>query len=216
VTDARAHWSRLRLTPSFEHYLEEAVGDVESVLDVGCGTNSPLDRFSRRFPRTVGVDLFAPAVDESKAKSIHDEYRVMDVLEIAEAFGPRSFDAVVAFDLVEHLSEPDALALFERMTTVARRRIVVFTPNGFLPQDAAPDNPYQAHRSGWTAEKMRDAGFEVRGINGLRWLRGWKGTMRWRPSRFWGLVSDLTQPVVYRAPSLAFHLLCTREIAAER
>jgi SAM-dependent methyltransferase len=196
----------------YERHMERAVGDAESILDVGCGTNSPLGRFTRRYPHTVGVDLFPQALEASGAAGIHDEYRLMDVLEIGERFEPRSFDAVVAFDLIEHLTRADGLALLAMMERVARRRVVVFTPNGFLEQDAVGDNPLQIHRSGWTADAMRELGYDVRGVNGLRLLRGEMGSMRWRPSRAWRLVSLLTQPVVYRVPRYAFHLLGVKSV----
>jgi hypothetical protein len=129
---------------------------------------------------------------------------------MGERIAPDSFDAVVAFDLIEHLGRDEGLALLAMMERMARSRVVVFTPNGYLPQEPRDGNPLQAHRSGWTAEDFRRLGYDVHGVHGLRHLRGERGSMRWRPSRFWGVVSDLTQPLVYRRPSLAFHLLCVK------
>lgn len=197
---------RIAATP--EALMERAVGDARTVLDVGCGTNSPLGRFRRRFERTVGVDLFPPSAESG----VHDEYRVMDVMRLEDEFEPRSFDAVVAFDVIEHLDEADVLRLLAMMERIARRRVVVHTPNGFLPQEEYEGNPLQVHRSGWTAERMRELGYSVRGSNGLRWLRGAEGRTRWRPARFWGVLARLTQPFVERRPSLAYQLLCVTEL----
>lgn len=210
----RGHRSRLRswLAPTYEIHQQRAIGPAVSVLDVGCGANSPLGRFDVRYPFSLGVDVYAPAVEESSAAGIHDGYLVCDVLELAERIEPRSFDAVVAFDLIEHLTRAQGETLLAMMERVARRRVVVFTPNGFLPQESRDGNPFQVHRSGWSAEAFRSLGYTVRGVNGLRALRGERGSMRWRPSRFWGVVSDLTQPLVARRPSLAFHLLCVKEV----
>src|SRR4051812_16056971 len=146
---------------TYEEYLEAAVGDAESVLDVGCGGNSPLGRFARRPPAAVGVDLHEPSLERSRAAGYHDEYRRLDVLAIADEFEPDSFDAVVAFDLLEHLSEEDGRRLIAAMETVARRRVVLLTPNGFVPQDEYDDNPLQAHRSGWTPDELGALGFQV-------------------------------------------------------
>ena len=132
--------------------MERAVGDARTILDVGCGSNSPLRRFRRRYDRTVGVDLFVPALEASAAAGIHDEYRQLDVLRLDEEFEAGSFDAVVALDLVEHLSEEDATRLFGLMEQTASKRVIVHTPNGFIPQDEYDGNPLQVHRSGWTAE----------------------------------------------------------------
>lgn len=211
---SRSGRTRLRawLAPSYEVHQQRAIGSAVSVLDVGCGANSPLGRFDVRYPYSLGVDVYASAVEESRAAGIHDDYLIMDVLELAERIEPRSFDAVVAFDLIEHLMQEQGEKLLAMMERIARRRVVVFTPNGFLPQESKDGNPFQAHRSGWSTESFRRLGYTVRGVNGVRVLRGDRGSMRWRPSRFWGVVSDLTQPLVERRPSLAFHLLCVKEV----
>jgi SAM-dependent methyltransferase len=205
---------RVAIAPRYETHQQRAIGDVESVLDVGCGANSPVGRFSVGYRRTVGVDCFQGAIEASRRKGFHDDYLAVDALELERHIPPRSFDAVVAFDLIEHLERDQGLELLRMMEQVARLRVVIFTPNGFLEQEASDGNPFQVHRSGWTPEDFRARGYDVRGVHGLRHLRGQKGSMRWRPSRFWGMVSDLTQPVVYRRPSLAFHLLCIKEVGA--
>jgi SAM-dependent methyltransferase len=201
-----------RLGPPPEALMEKAVGDATTVLDVGCGVSSPIARFRHRYDRTVGVDLFAPALEQSAAAGIHDEYRQLDVLRLDEEFGPDSFDAVIAFDVVEHLSEEDATRLFALMERTARKRVVVHTPNGFIPQEEYDGNPLQVHRSGWTVDRMRELGYAVRGSNGLRFLRGQEGKTRWRPERFWGVLARLTQPFVFRVPALAYQILCVKEV----
>jgi SAM-dependent methyltransferase len=203
---------RTRLAPSYETHQQRAIGQVDSVLDVGCGANSPLGRFGVRYAYTMGVELFGPALERSRSLGIHDDYLAVDALELAERLQPRSFDAAVAFDLIEHLGKEDGFALLTAMERIARDRVVVFTPNGFLPQAPADGNPYQAHRSGWSAGDFQELGYEVRGVHGLRHLRGDRASLRWRPGKFWGAVSDLIQPLVHRRPALAFHLLCIKHV----
>ena len=98
------------------------------------------------------------------------------------------------------------------MEAVARRRVIVFTPNGFLPQDAFDGNPYQVHRSGWTVQEMRSRGYEVRGIHGWRPLRGERAAVRWPPRPFWGRLSLHTQRLFLERPHHAFQLLCTKDV----
>ncbi len=200
----------MRLT--YLQHLERAVDGADSLLDVGCGSNSPVSRFERRPSYMVGVDLHEPSLEASRAAGRHDDYRRLDVMRIADEFGADSFDAVVAFDLLEHLSVEDGRRLLGQMEQVARRRVVVLTPNGFVPQEEYDDNPLQAHRSGWTPAELHALGYQVRGINGLRVLRGEQGTPRWRPARLWSRLAQATEPITYRRPKAAFHLLGLKEL----
>jgi hypothetical protein len=158
----------------------------------------------------VGVDIFVPSIEKSRIVGIHDEYVVADVLTIGRLFPADSFDVCVAFDLIEHLEQQDAFKLLVSMELIARKRVVVLTPNGFLPQDDYDGNSFQRHRSGWSTSMLRDLGFRVYGLHGLRGLRGDKAQIDKRPARMWGLVSDVSQPIVYHVPRLAFHLLAVK------
>jgi hypothetical protein len=209
---------RRRLIEPFEEPLprlleREILDDCSSLLDIGCGHASPVRRFSGRLERTAGVDLFEPYLERSRAAGIHSEYHRIGALEIESRFGPASFDCVVALDLIEHLEKADGLRLLEAMERVARRRVIVFTPNGFVPQAGYDDNPYQAHRSGWTVNEMRGLGYRSWGVNGWKALRGERAEPRWRPRRLWGTLALWTQPLVERRPERAFHLLCVKDLA---
>lgn len=152
--------------------LERAAGSAGSLLEVGCGDHSPVAWFEHKPETSIGVDLFEPALERSRAAGIHDEYRRLDVRELGAHFEPDSVDVVLALDLIEHLTEAEGFRLLEDMERIARERVVVFTPNGFLEQGEYGGNPWQVHRSGWSARRMRQLGYEVLGFNGLRWLRG--------------------------------------------
>ena len=54
--------------------------------------------------------------------------------------------------------------------------------------------------------------FRVRGINGLGCLCGPFAESRWAPGALWRRVSDLTAPLVYPLPRLAFALLCVKDL----
>jgi len=213
---ARKRWRsfRGRRAPGYAIELERAVDNPATLLDVGCGFDSPIASFARRVPYSVGVEGYEPALLASRNAGTHDDYRLLDVRQLAGEFEPGSFDAVLAVDLLEHLSTEEGLALITTMETIARRRVVVFTPNGFVPQGDVGGTPLQAHRSGWTVGALRALGYSVIGVHGLRFLRSEEASIRWRPRRFWALVSDLTQPVARRLPSTAYHLLATKQLGA--
>jgi len=192
--------------------LEAAVGAASSLLDVGCGADSPVRHFRRRIPRLVGVDGFAPSIEASRAKHIHDEYVCGELLQIDRLFSERSFDCVLASDVVEHLPKELGLELIAKMERIARDRVVIFTPNGFVPQGEHGGNHLQRHVSGWSAEEMKAMGYDVIGINGWKPLLGEFALPRFRPTPLWRLISRLTQPLVRHRPHHAFQLLCLKSL----
>lgn len=193
--------------------LEQAVGAAASLLDVGCGSDSPVRHFRRRVPRLVGVDGFAPSVEASRAKGIHDEYFCTDLLKIDGVFAERSFDCVLASDVVEHFPKALAAELIAKLEKIASGRVVIFTPNGFLPQDEHGGNVLQRHMSGWNVDEMEAMGYDVIGINGWKPLLGEFALPRFRPASFWRIVSRLTQPLVRDHPHHAFQLLCVKSVS---
>jgi SAM-dependent methyltransferase len=194
-------------------FRREIEGSCQSILDVGCGFNSPVQLLEKRPSRVVGVDAFPKVIDQSRARGIHDEYHLMDALAIAERFPPRSFDCVLACDVIEHLKEEDALNLISQMELLARKKVIIYTPNGFLPQGEEYGNPLQRHLSGWTAKQMASRGYRVMGMQGLKYLRCEMARLRWRPVFAWQRISLLSQLLTERWPRFAFRLLCVKDIA---
>jgi hypothetical protein len=195
----------------FRRALGAALRGCRSVLDVGCGRQSPLGTVGFG-GFSVGVDLSWPTLASARAHGDHTALVQADATAVDRVFRPTSVDAVVALDVVEHLERERALALIAALERVARLRVVVFTPNGFVPQPATAENPHQEHRCGFGADDMRALGYRVRGINGLGCLCGPYAESRWAPGALWRRVSDLTAPLVYCVPRLAFALLCVKDV----
>lgn len=200
-----------KVFPDYPMELNNVVGDIDTLLDIGCGDNSPVQFLSSDIHK-VGVDIFQPSIDVSKKKNIHSEYVKLNVLEVADYFDESSFDCAVASDLIEHLEKKDGYELIRQMERVAKKRIIIFTPNGFLKQGEYNQNPWQVHHSGWTPEEMEEMGFRVYGINGLKSLRGEFSRIRYRPYLFWRVISDFTQLFLKNKPKYSFQMLCVKEI----
>lgn len=212
----RRQWERAfgGLDGQYVRELNQAVGpSCGTLLDVGCGFNSPVQFLDHRPQRLVGIDGYLPVIEQSRAKGIHDEYHEMSLLDIEKRFGPKSFDYVLASDIIEHFRETDAQDLIAQMERVARKKVILYTPNGFLPQGEEYGNAYQRHLSGWSARQMEHLGYRVVGIEGLRWLRGEMARIRWRPWRFWLTASLLSQAIVRDRPRFAFRILCVKEFS---
>ncbi len=181
----------------------------KTVLDVGCGragwAKEALPRYLRYY---VGVDAFKPYLIEIR-KSYPGRRTLCDcVLSDASSlpFTQKSFDAVVAFELLEHLEKSAGLCLLEELERIASLKVIVVVPNGPLRQEVYDGNPLQVHRSSWSSNELQKLGYQVKGIYGLRHLRSEKGLVRFRPRLVGELFSDLTQPWVERNSHYASHL----------
>ena len=192
--------------------------DCRSVLDVGCGADAKLMDLVPGIDYSVGVDLVLPPEPSERGgnQKRHSEYLRIDVLSLGEHFPRDGFDCVVALDVIEHLETEDGYALLRAMEHIASKRVIVFTPNGYLSQPPAPGNPYQEHLSGWEVDDFLKLGYRVTGVHGWRPLRGLFGHPRWFPKRFWARVSMLTESFFESRPHRAFQLLCAKDLLPPR
>ena len=94
----------IKIFPNYRKELKKAVGESKTLLDVGCGSNSPIASFSSTL-YSVGIDAFKPSIEKSKEKNIHNKYYNINVLDISKQFESNSFDVVLASDLIEHLDK---------------------------------------------------------------------------------------------------------------
>jgi SAM-dependent methyltransferase len=189
--------------------LRKALLGCKTVLDVGCGTAPTLRQLG--VPRCVGLEGYRPSFEEAQRNQTQDEMIFGDVRNLASHFNPGQFDACIAIDVIEHLPKEDGLKLMRDMERIAKSKVVLFTPNGFLPQGQAADGDLQSHHSGWTPEEMEGHGYEVIGMLGPKNLRGeYHAIKRW-PRFFWALVSAVAQSLwVYKNPKKAAAILCVK------
>jgi len=115
---------------------------------------------------------------------------------------------------LEHLTKQEGAELLDKdkMERWARKKVVVTTPNGYLWQGTYANNPLQEHKSGWSVKELRELEFRVFGLNGWKRLRGYKGSVKYKPTFLWARISDLTQKITYHYPRLAFQLFAIKKI----
>ena len=190
--------------------LEEALQDCDSVLDVGCGNNSPLRLISAK-KASVGVDGYKPAIQASKKAKIHAKYEVLDIRDIVKKFGKKKFDAVIALDVIEHLEKKESIKLLKAMEAVAIKKVILLTPNGFFEQFDSV-NGLQEHLCGWTTEELSKKGYKVSGMYGWKRLRG-KTANLLGPKIITGVFSELTHYLyTKRNPKSSFSLFAVKEV----
>ena len=188
--------------PSIAYKVIRELKCCYTILDIGCGKKSPLNIVKKGYK--IGIDLYAPFLYEAQKKLIHQEYILTDARRIP--LKRKSFDAVIALDFLEHLTKEEGYILLKNMEEIAKKVIIVLTPNGYISQENK-ENPFQRHRSGWTIKDLTLLNFQVFGANGLRHLRGKAGTIKYRPNFLWNVICEITQKSVRHRPHLAYHLL---------
>ena len=150
---------------TLDYELVSSLKDCESVLDVGCGPSSPLQH-CKNIKMSVGVEAFKPYLEESKRKKIHTKYLNKKIEELE--FPDKSFDAVIAIEVIEHLPKKTALEFLKKASRWAKKKVVISTPNGYFPMNDVDENKYQRHLSGWEVSELSKLGFKVTGLAGLK------------------------------------------------
>jgi SAM-dependent methyltransferase len=175
-------------------------------LDLGCGYASPIRNL--RHAHKTGVDVDKPYLLKAKNSKTHEDFILADVTSLPVR---GVFDAVIALSVIEHQAKEQGFSLIKSMSLLARKKIVVSTTNGFVPQDCYDHNPLQMHKSGWGSEDFKGLGFRVNGIYGLKQLRKGRGIARFRPERLCYILSNFSQALTYHVPKMAFELFCVKD-----
>ena len=143
--------------------LEVHVRESDSILDIGCGIRPLADlRFNNPM---LCVDIYPPYLDRIKRDKLT---LLWDARKPLDCFIDQSYDVVALFDIIEHLDKETAVSLIFQAQSIARRKVVVFTPDGFLPQDSDAwkmgGDEFQKHRSGFKLNELQDLGFKCQTI----------------------------------------------------
>jgi hypothetical protein len=138
------------------------VRDAEVVLDLGSGIQP--QRFVPRPMLHICVDAHRPYLERVRREAGGDpRYVFLNATwdQVLPMLPDKSVDSVFALDFIEHLEKEDGFRMLAEAQRVARGQVVVYTPNGFFPQQHEPGAPdrwgldggaWQTHRSGWSVE----------------------------------------------------------------
>ncbi len=137
-------------------------GELQSVLDVGCGLS--LKSQFLDIPTRVGVDIYPEYLARIDA-SVSFVPLLYDVRKLGQIFPAKSFDLVLGLDIIEHVEWDESNALLDSFDRLARKAVVVATPKGFVPQDidiwGHGGDHWQTHRCGWSPEQLQARGFHT-------------------------------------------------------
>lgn len=176
------------------------------VLDLGFGSGAHW----RGLELPADVDLTVVDLSEQWVSQVSfpapSQVVVGRIPEVLAHLPDRSFHVVMAFDLIEHLAPSEGYLLSYAMQRLCGDCAILYTPNGFVPQPPSPDNPFNAHISGWRAADLRDMGWvSLRGESGPRWFVGSYGLPRFRVrTKTLRCALSLLSRLVLQVPSWSF------------
>ena len=192
--------------------LRRELQNCGSVLDVGCGASPTMRNLGA--PGLAGVDAYAPSIEKARQLKTHDELILGDVRNLLAHFKPKSYDACVALDVIEHLPKEQGFKLMAEMETIARKKVIFLTPSGFLPQGNTDADDYQRHYSGWEAAEMRERGYKVYGLLGPKAWRGEYHRIKRKPAAFWALASLFAHMTwTHSQPENSAAILCVKTLS---
>jgi len=143
--------------------VREQTADCRTLVEFCCGRGDRMKNVAA--PVMLGVDIHAPYLHLAQKAHPGAVFLHADALDACHLFADASVDAVLLSDAIEHFEPHDGLALLEESQRIARKRVIVFTPDGFYPQEGDPwklgGGEWQRHRSGWRAADLKELGFVV-------------------------------------------------------
>lgn len=190
------------------------IGNSRSILDVGCGNGIffSLINTNKKYDG-MGVDLFHKYILMARKTGAYTKVIEKDIRKIN--FSSRSFDVVISSQVVEHLTKKEGFNLLVKMEVIAKKRVIIGTPNGHFHQEAYDENDLQKHKSHWSVKDFQDRGYKVYG-QGLKAVYGEGGLMekfKDTPLKYLLYIfSYIYSPFVYFNPNIAAHIVAVKNI----
>jgi SAM-dependent methyltransferase len=189
---------------------------IRSIFDFGCGDGMLLQAVRRamknkRHIYSVGLDIFAPHLRTARARSTHDGYILCDLRRLP--LRCKSVDAVLASNVLEHLEKEQGWELIEEMEKVAREKVLIVVPNGFLLRQAFGGNVYEEHKSPWRPVELERRGYVIKGSgmpNGIPTCQ--PDVMNCPHHIFVDLLTIVAGPFVHFFPRFAGQIICTKRL----
>lgn len=191
------------------------LGNAKTVLDVGCGDGEFMLKVNpdKKYD-VVGLDLHKPHLKKAKQTGVYKKVVFSDLRKLK--LKKNSFDVVLASQVIEHIDKKEGLSMISILEKLAKRKVIISTPNGFVPFDpfdVIDDNPFQVHKSGWEIEEMKRYGYKVYGQANSFIYRSQTGLLYKfrRLKNFFVMVSLLLAPISYFLPQTSSMIIAVKE-----
>ena len=105
----------------FNNYIK--VNKKDLVLDVGCGPGNYRDLIKSE--NYYGIDINCKSIDQAKEIYPKDHFDCLPVQEISNKVN-KKFDKIILLGLLHHISDQDALNLFNDLKNIAMPETKIF------------------------------------------------------------------------------------------
>ena len=123
-----------------------------TILDIGPGEGTFADLLKNVLPNAVidGVEIWEPYITKYNLVNKYNNIIVRDVREHDDF----NYDLVIFGDVLEHMSEEDAIKVWEKASKQAKYAIISL-PIIHYPQGEYGGNPYEVHvEEDWNEDRV--------------------------------------------------------------
>lgn len=142
-------------------WLQKYIDIDDEVIDFGCGL-MPITR-KLKCKKLIGIEVYEPNIEKLRIELACLSNVYIWQFDLAGPFLGKmrnnSTDIALAIDVVEHFPPKDSKRLINEMERIGRKRIVIFTPIGYVPQEREENRKHQRHRCGYFPEELEALGY---------------------------------------------------------
>jgi len=85
-------------------YIKKRIQKEDKILEIGCSYGF-LFKYLKEYKNKIGTDISVHAIEKAKKINPNDKFKIMDAEKLN--FEERTFNLILAFDILEHLNNPE-------------------------------------------------------------------------------------------------------------
>lgn len=112
------HWVK-----EYAHIADYFEGEIQSLLDIGCGTGLELEAIYQRFPKVkvTGIDLSEDMLKKLQAKYKDREMELILSDYFEYPFGTEQYDAALSFETLHHFKFEKKQKIYDKLYQAIKR-----------------------------------------------------------------------------------------------
>ncbi len=201
---------------SYPWLAQKLIGEGKTILDVGCGDGELMRVIKKADWEVTGIDIYPASLAIAKKTGAYTTLIKSEVVSACKKLisQKKKYDIVICSQLIEHLKKPAGLELITLMEKLAKNRVYISTPRGYVDQyeQYLEINPFHKHLSGWTIAEFKNLGYQVYGV-GLNFVWSESGLARKNNKFLYVLGNCLSY--IFSLPCLLFPELAAGLIATK-